>query len=124
FLNDVGINEAWEFARKLGITTITEADNAAQTGVIGGLTVGTSVKELTGAFSSIPNKGVFRAPYIIQKLVDAEGKTVYEHEAIPKPVYSEQTAYIMTDMLKTVVTAGTATDLMSKFKHYKSIEIA
>src|SRR5690606_25487112 len=43
----VGIENAWEFVRKLGITTLTEEDNYAYTGVIGGLKYGTSVEELT-----------------------------------------------------------------------------
>ena len=37
FLNKVGINDAWDFAKKLGITSIQKEDYAAQTGVIGGL---------------------------------------------------------------------------------------
>ena len=59
FLNKVGITQAWDFAKKLGITSLTKEDNTAQTGVIGGLSRGTSVKELTGAYASISNKGVY-----------------------------------------------------------------
>jgi penicillin-binding protein 1B len=124
FLFDVGISEAWEFSRKLGITTLTKEDEYAQTGVIGGLTQGTSVKELTGAYASIPNRGVFNEPYLIQEIKDPNGKTIYQHEAKPRQVYSEETAYLMTDMMRTVITAGTATDLMSSFKNYKNVQIA
>jgi penicillin-binding protein len=124
FLNVVGINEAWEFAKKLGITSITKDDYYAQTGVIGGLKYGVSVKELTGAYSAIGNKGVFAEPFLIRKITDANGKTVYEHEQKPVYAFSEETAFLMTDMLRTVITSGTATDLMSKFKHYGKIPIA
>jgi penicillin-binding protein 1B len=124
FLFDVGISEAWKFARELGITSLTKEDEYAQTGVIGGLTQGVSVKELAGAYSSIGNRGIFNQPYIIKEIKDPAGKTIYLHESKPKQVYSEETSYLMTDMMKTVIKAGTATDLMTSFKHYKNVEIA
>ena len=42
FLNKVGINDSWDFVKKLGITSIQKEDYYAQTGVIGGLSKGTS----------------------------------------------------------------------------------
>ena len=124
FLNKVGIEDSWKFVRSLGITTLVEEDNAAQTGVIGGLKYGTSVEELTNAYSAIANKGVFNDAYLIENIVDSKGQTVYAHKADPKKIVSEQSAYLMTDMLRTVVTNGTATSLMSQFKNYKTIPIA
>jgi len=124
FLNVVGIDQAWEFAKKLGITTIEKSDYVAQTGVIGGLSRGVSVEELTNAYSSIPAKGVFNDAYMIRKITDSEGKVVYEHELKPTTVYSEETAYIMTDMMKTVISSGTATLLKKDFKSYGKVPIA
>ncbi|MEI7027842.1 transglycosylase domain-containing protein [Paenibacillus sp. y28] len=125
FLQDVGIKEGWDFTRKLGITSITDDDyKYAQTGVIGGLTYGVSVQELTGAYTSIPNKGVFNPPYMIRKIVDAAGKTVYEQDHKPVTAFSEETAYIMYDMLRSVVTSGTAADLPKTFKHYSKVYTA
>ncbi|MDF2964499.1 MAG: carboxypeptidase, partial [Paenibacillus sp.] len=123
FLDVVGIEQAWDFAKKLGITTITKDDYHAQTGVIGGLKYGVSVKEFTNAYAAIGNKGVLNDAFMISKITDSNGKIIYEHELQPTTVFSEQTAYIMTDMMRTVVTAGTATDLMSKFKHYGKVPI-
>ncbi|MCD1257943.1 transglycosylase domain-containing protein [Paenibacillus athensensis] len=124
FLDKVGIEEAWNFARELGITSLQKEDNYAQTGVIGGLSKGVSVKELTAAYASIPNKGVFNESFMIRKITDANGKIVYEHEQQPKAVFSEQTSYLITDMMKTVISQGTATDLMKKYKSYGKIEIS
>ncbi|OCT17007.1 carboxypeptidase [Paenibacillus pectinilyticus] len=124
FLNKVGINQAWDFAKKLGITSLTKEDNTAQTGVIGGLSKGTSVKELTGAYASIPNNGVFNETFLIREIKDSNGKTIYTHEQKPQTVYSPQTAYLITDMMKTVISQGTATDLMTKFKSYGKIDIS
>jgi len=123
FLDKVTISEAWNFARELGITTLVEEDNQAQTGVIGGLTYGTSVEELTNAYGAIANKGVFNDSYMIEEIRDADNNIVYKHEAAPKRVVSEQSAYLMTDMLRTVVTEGTATSVKSAFKNYGKIPI-
>jgi penicillin-binding protein len=124
FLNVVGINAAWDFAKNLGITTLEKSDYNAQTGVIGGLSKGVSVEELTNAYSSIPNKGVFTDTFLIRKITDTDGNTVYEHELKPTNVFSEETSYLITDMMKTVVSSGTATILKKDFKYYKQVPIA
>jgi penicillin-binding protein len=126
FLNKVGIQNSWTFARKLGITTIQPQDDYAQTGVIGGLSIGVSVEELTNAYSAIPNNGVFNDAYLIRKITDANGKTVYEHKPKPTRVFSEQTAFLMTDMLRTVISSsnGTGHSIASKFKQYGKIPVA
>ncbi|WP_449603105.1 transglycosylase domain-containing protein [Paenibacillus sp. Marseille-Q9583] len=123
FNEKVGIEDAWAFTKKLGITTLTEDDYRAQTGVIGGLRYGTSVEELTNAYSAIGNKGAFNDAYMIEKIVDSEGKIVYQHKVNPEQVFSEQTAYLMTDMLRTVITEGTASTVRRDYKHFKDVPI-
>ncbi|MFD1955105.1 transglycosylase domain-containing protein [Paenibacillus thailandensis] len=126
FNEKVTIPTAWKFVQSLGITTLQPEDNYAQTGVIGGLSKGVTVEELTNAFGSIPNNGVFNDAYMIEKITDSEGNVVYQHEAAPKQVFTQQTAFLMTDMLKTVISssAGTAHALTSEFKQYGDIPIA
>ncbi|ANE47445.1 carboxypeptidase [Paenibacillus swuensis] len=125
FLYDIGIKNAWDFTRKLGITTITESDEGAQTGVIGGLSQGVTVEELTNAYATIANKGNFADAYMIRKIEDSKGNVIYTHHNAPEQVVSEQSAFLMTDMLRTVVTDGTArTTLTNNFKHYNKVPIA
>lgn len=123
FLYDVGIKEAWTYAKNMGITSITKEDENAQTGVIGGLYKGVTVEELTNAYATIANKGIFNDAYMIRKITDADGNPVYERERKPQNVFSEETAYLMTDMMRTVITEGTATDLKTNFKHYGKIPV-
>lgn len=126
FNEEVKIENAWEFVKKLGITTLQPEDSYAQTGVIGGLSKGVSVEELTNAYGSIPNKGVFNDAYMISRITDAEGKIVYEHKFEPKRVFSEQSAFLMTDMLRTVISdkSGSGYKLTSQFDKYGKIPIA
>ncbi|MBY0011015.1 transglycosylase domain-containing protein [Paenibacillus typhae] len=123
FNDKVGIEESWAFTKKLGITTIQDDDYHAQTGVIGGLRYGVSVEELTNAYSSIGNNGAFNDAYMIEKIVDSQGKIIYQHKVNPEQVFSEQTAYLMTDMLRTVITEGTASTVKSTYKHFKEVPI-
>ncbi|WP_036580439.1 transglycosylase domain-containing protein [Paenibacillus darwinianus] len=116
FLDKVTIPKAWEFARKLGITTIQPEDDYAQTGVIGGLSLGVTVEELTNAYGAIPNGGVFNDAYMISRITDSTGKVVYEHQAKPRRAFSEQTAFLAADMLQTVITNGTGSTVKREFK--------
>lgn len=126
FNEDVTIDKAWEFVRSLGITTLQPEDAYSQTGVIGGLRLGVSVEEMTNAYGSIPNQGVFQDAYMIQKITDANGKVIYDHKEQPKRVFSEQTAFLMTDMLKTVISdpSGSGHQVSKQFKQYGKIPVA
>lgn len=125
FNNVVGIDKAWAFAKKLGITTLEDSDYQAQTGVLGGLARGVSVEELTNAYSAIGNQGVFNDAYMIERIEDANGNVVYQHQPNPQRVFSEQTAYLMTDMLRTVISepGSTGHSVASDFKEYGKIPI-
>lgn len=70
--------------------------------------------------------GVYNAPHLISKITDANGKIVYEFKPQTRRVYSQQTAFLMTDMLKTVISdpRGTGKRLQNAFKSYGDIDIA
>ncbi|MFS1513317.1 transglycosylase domain-containing protein [Chengkuizengella sp. SCS-71B] len=120
----VGRDGALDFVEQLGITTLTEEDRNAQTGVIGGLSYGTTVEELTNAYSSIANYGEFNDAFLIEKIEDQDGKIVYEHQLAPERVFSEQAAYLITDMLKTAVSEGASGGEIRKgFQNYGKIPI-
>ncbi|GGN96099.1 penicillin-binding protein 1A [Saccharibacillus kuerlensis] len=128
FTEKVGIEDSWAFAKKLGITTITDSDYKAQTGVLGGMSQGVTVKELTGAYAAISNGGKFNETYMIEKILDSKGNIVYKHQVNPSQVFSEQTAYLMTDMLKSVISDGTGSargsSIPEMFNQYGQTEIA
>lgn len=123
FNNTVGIEKAWEFSKKLGITTLEEDDYNASTGVLGGLHYGVTVEELTNAYSSIGNQGKFTDAFMIEKIVDSKGNIVYKHEVKPEQVFSEQTAYLMTDMLRTVITNGTGSKVRDTYKKFNEVPV-
>lgn len=101
-MQEVGADEAKKFAGKLGIYL----DEVFPSYAIGGFEYGVSPLELAGAYSAFGNEGVYNEPHTVRKIVYMDGK---EKNLQPKSVQamSDYTAYMITDMLKTVVTAGT-----------------
>lgn len=104
---DVGIPKALDYVKQMGITTLTESDNHAQTGVIGGLTQGTTVEEITNAYATFANGGTFVDAYMVDRIENDKGDVVYQHQISSRPVFSEQTAWMINDMLKTAYREGT-----------------
>lgn len=99
----VGTDKAKQFANNLGLglTEITEAY------AIGGFKTGISPLQLAGAYSAFGNEGVYNEPHAIKKIVLSDGETEVNFEPESKRVMSDYTAFMISDMLKTVVQSGT-----------------
>lgn len=96
-----------DFVKNMGYSKITEADYTNASFSIG--TTPASVEENTAAFATLANNGKFTEPYMIEKIEDMEGNIVFEQEIKPVDVFSPQTSYIVSDMLRDVTKYGTAT---------------
>ncbi|RST71812.1 PBP1A family penicillin-binding protein [Siminovitchia acidinfaciens] len=101
-LREVGLDKAKSFAEQLGITF--KNDQVYESYSIGSNTV--SPLAMAGAYSAFGNGGVYNKPHFVQKVVLADGTTVNFAEQ-PKRVMQDYTAYMVTDMLRSVVTDGT-----------------
>lgn len=99
-----------EMAHKLGIQSEIEKVPSICLG-----TVDLSVFELTGAYSTFPNKGVWTQPLYITRIEDKNG--VVLQEFVPKKVeaISEETAYVMINMMQGAVQFGTSVRLRYKY---------
>jgi penicillin-binding protein 1A len=101
-LREVGLDKAKNFAEQLGITF--NKNEVFESYSIGSNTV--SPLAMAGAYSAFGNGGIYNKPHFVQKVVLADGTTVNFTEK-PKRVMQDYTAYMITDMLRTVVDAGT-----------------
>lgn len=119
-LNNLGVNKSFNFlTNSLGITSLVrsmEDDNGkiySDIGLsqlaLGGLTNGISVEELTAAYTPFVNRGIYTKPYTFSEVLDAEGNELLSNEPESDIAMSEQTAYIMSMLLREVVTGGTGT---------------
>lgn len=113
--NYLGHKKGFDYLRKLGLPPHPHDGEAA---AIGGATNGYTIVKMTAAFSTFGNEGKYNKPYIISKITDADGKVIWEHRPNPEQVFSPQTAYQITRMLKEVVNGGTASYIGSRIHGY------
>jgi penicillin-binding protein 1A len=100
---------------ELGFATI--ADMARRFGISGkistfpSMVLGTSdvrLIDMTRAFASVANRGVSVTPYAIRRVVTADGRQLYQHEADEERVLvAPWVAAEMTDLLQSAVLTGT-----------------
>ena len=87
-----------EYARRFGITSLTDTDYNAAT-ALGGITYGVSNLELTSAFSVIANGGKRNKPVMFTVIKDHDGKVIYRNTAQDERIIKASTAYLMTDAM-------------------------
>ncbi|HHW04124.1 MAG TPA: penicillin-binding protein 1A [Thermoanaerobacterales bacterium] len=115
-LKSIGIDRGIEYAQKLGIKDLVlsgRKNDRQLTIALGGLTKGVTPLELASAYGTLANQGVHIEPVAILKVVDKNGRTLIENKPDQWPAVSEQVAFIVTDMLRSVIKEGTGTRLAS-----------
>lgn len=88
-----------QYVTDFGISTLTDQDYNASL-ALGGLTKGVSNLELTGAFATIANQGVYTKPMFFTKIVDHNGKTILDNTTpTTHRVIKDSTAFLLTDAM-------------------------
>ncbi|MBQ8908834.1 MAG: transglycosylase domain-containing protein [Clostridia bacterium] len=105
----VGIDKAKAYAESMGIE-FDEKDDS-YTLALGGMTYGTNILALSGAYSTFANDGNYIQPSFVSYITDSNNKLIYVHKTKSTKVYREDSAYLLTDMLKTCAQSGTARKL-------------
>ena len=88
-----------------------EYSDLHQATALGGITYGVSNLELTAAYASLANGGVYTKPIFYTQILDQEGNVILENIPQTTTVIKESTAYLLTSALEDVVTKGTGTAL-------------
>ncbi|BDD08414.1 penicillin-binding protein 1A [Fulvitalea axinellae] len=94
-LKKVGPNTVVDYARRLGIKSPLDP--------VPSICLGTSpvtLFELTGAYGTFVNKGVHVEPFFITKIEDKFGNLIEDFHPKRSEVLNEETAYLMTYMLR------------------------
>ena len=109
-LNKIGINLGFDYCEKFGLSTLTE-DDAVESLALGGISHGVYNYELTAAYASIANGGVYTKPSLYTKVLDHDGNVLIDNSN-PETyeVIKDTTAALLTNAMQDVVTKGTATD--------------
>ena len=108
----IGPDYAASMLEKNGITSIDQEGEVNDLNpaalALGGMSSGISPLELAASYETFVNGGVYKEPISYTKVLDSKGEVLFENVAETKQVYNEGVAWIMTDILRTVVSQGIA----------------
>jgi len=68
-----------------------------------------SLLEMVNSYTVFLNKGYLNEPVLVTKITDRDGKILYEHKPNPKKVIDEETAFLMSVMLRSGLTEAGGT---------------
>lgn len=109
----VGADYSLQNVKKFGITTLIEEGAVNDVNpaalALGGQSEGVTTLEMASAYTVFPNNGVRYEPSSYTRVLDRHGNEILTNNPEPQEVLDPGVAWIMTDMLRGVVTGGTGT---------------
>ena len=106
-LDRVGLDKAKKFLNGLGIDypTMVYANAISSNTTESGKQYGASSEKMAAAYAAFANGGIYHKPMYINKVVFSDGSSKEFSDAGTRAM-KETTAYMMTEMMKTVLTYG------------------
>lgn len=118
-ITKISPRSGFDYAEKFGISTLHESyetsggtsSDIIQPLALGGITQGVTNLELCSAYASIANSGVYQTPKFFTKVLDRYGNVLLDHTDSEESVQviSEDTAFLLTDAMKDVVSSPSGT---------------
>ncbi|MCD4680924.1 MAG: transglycosylase domain-containing protein [Bacteroidales bacterium] len=105
-----------QIARKMGVTSNFDTVPSICLG-----TPDISLYEMVGDLNTFVNKGVYKEPIFITRIEDKNGNIIEKFIPYQQEAMNEETAYLMLDLLKGVVSEGTGIRLRYKYKFNQEI---
>lgn len=109
---EVGTSDVKKFIKGFGL----EPKEIYESDAIGGGSVNLSPIQMSGIYASFGNNGIYIKPHSIKKIVYRDGNTSKTYTPEPTAAMSDYTAYMVTDMMRDVVSnkrgaSGTLADV-------------
>jgi len=101
-LKDIGIDYAIDYARNMGIESELMPNLSLALG-----SSGVSLMEITKAYAVFANGGMLVKAILVKRVTDRNGHALEENQPETRQVISRETAFVMTDLLRAVITEGT-----------------
>lgn len=108
-LDSLTVETATRYARMMDLP-LDKSDKGLAV-ALGGLSYGFSPLEISAGYACLADGGKYAKPAFVREIVDAGGNIIYSRETQKKAVFGEDTAYILTDMLKECTRVGTGKGL-------------
>lgn len=104
--NELGTTYGMQFLYDMEFSNLSPND-LTLSAALGGLTYGATTTEIANAYSTLANHGQYTHADCIISILDKNGDEIYS-DPETKQVYSEEAADQMVDIMKGVITRGTA----------------
>ncbi len=98
---EVGGETALWYLKQVGIDRTSEGAYPSQS--VGGFTTGMTALEMAGAYHTLAAGGTYTEPYAYTQVLDSEGNIIVKSDPISYRVYSAETCFMVSDILKIVV---------------------
>lgn len=108
---EVGVDKIVANVEKMGISTLVDSGAYSDVNLamaLGGLSKGVNPLEMASAYGVFATNGLYSKPIALLKIVDREGKVLYQAKTQTKRVVDAASAYLTTNMLQDVLVSGTA----------------
>ena len=102
----IGVPAVRTYANRFGLSL--DAADANLSLALGALTYGVSPAQLGAAYCALANGGMRVTPHTIRWIGDGDGRVLYRANESKDRALSPEAAYMVTDMLKTAATRGSA----------------
>lgn len=109
-INEIGADMVASLTKKMGITSNVPSYPSISLGAYEA-----SVYDMVGAYSAFVNSGTWIEPIMILRIEDKNGTPIYEKAPTVVKALNSESAYIMVDMLKSVVESGTGSRVRWKY---------
>ena len=117
-LDTIGADYGYSFAKyNFGQSSLTDnyplpsGQSLSDVGLaplaLGALTVGSTVREMSAAYATFANDGVYREPRLFTKVYDSNGKVVVDNEQESRKILSQKTVDYMNYCLFNAANNGT-----------------
>ena len=109
-VDEVGARDLARTARRMGVQSKLDPVPSLALG-----TSDVSLLEMTSAYGTIANGGVYRAPVTVTHVTDRDGNEVARFAPKPRPALDADVATDLLDMMRGVVDRGTGADVRRLF---------
>ncbi|MBE6018829.1 MAG: hypothetical protein E7230_00595 [Clostridiales bacterium] len=113
-LAQVGVDYSMDLVKKFGVSTVIDDTSQSYNDLnlaalaLGAMTEGVTPLDMALAYAVFPNGGVHNSGICYTKVTDSNGKVILEGKSTETKVLDEGVAFIMTDVLQSVVSDGIA----------------
>ncbi len=110
-LDCVGLKNSKDLLISLGFDIDNSDMNLSL--ALGATKKGVTLMQLVNAYACLANLGEYREMCFVDKIIDKQGKIIYEHEDFVQKLFKDEDCYLINNMLQDTAKTGTAKRMAS-----------